>query len=247
MTDKIKAFQQQLNLGHKVTLYQFDLRLYDEGWLYLVSGDEGQTVRPVTFDGQLYSPWAIKSEGWELRSVGAFPRPTITLGNTSDILTALVENNNNLEDCMVRRIVTYDRFLDDGVDPDPSQHKPIDEYLINRKIGSVSGESISFELVSPFDQDDTYLPGRQANRDYCPLVYRIFDSTLGDFDYDPDIVTCPYDNNTNGNLMFNENDESVTDPAQDKCGKRLNSCKLRHGSQSLPFGNFPGLARARVG
>lgn len=243
---EIKSHHQQPNLGRRVVLFQFDLRLYNQGYLYLVTGDEGDTVNTVTFDGQVYSPWAIKSSGWEMKSAGTVPRPKLSLANTSNILTALVENNNDLEGCTVKRIITYDRYLDDGAEPDPLQTKPIDEYIINRKTGSVSGESISFELVSPMDQEGTYLPRRQANRDYCPLVYRIFNPVTSQFDHDPEIVTCPYDENTNGGLMYDANDQQVTDPTLDTCGKRLGSCKIRHGNLPLPFGAFPGLSRVKV-
>jgi lambda family phage minor tail protein L len=42
-----------------------------------------------------------------------------------------------------------------------------------------------------------------------------------------------------GNKYFNENDIIVTDASQDRCGKRLTSCRLRFGTQVLPFGGFP--------
>lgn len=242
----IISHHQQPNLGQRITLFEFDLRLYDQGHLYLVTGDEGDTVHPVTFDSQLYSPWAIKSSGWEMKSAGTIPRPKLSLANTSNILTALVEGNSDLEGCTVKRIITYDRYLDDGQEPDPMQTKPIDEYIINRKLSSVSGESITFELVSPMDQEGTMLPRRQANRDYCPLVYRIFNSGTGQFDHEEDIVTCPYDENTNGGLMYDSNDQQVTNGADDVCGKRLGSCKIRHGNLPLPFGAFPGLSRVKA-
>ncbi len=37
----------------------------------------------------------------------------------------------------------------------------------------------------------------------------------------------------------------VTDPTQDRCGKKLSDCRLRFGADplGLPFGAFPGMMR----
>lgn len=38
---------------------------------------------------------------------------------------------------------------------------------------------------------------------------------------------------------YNENDIIVTDAAQDRCGKRYTSCRIRFGTRAMPFGGFP--------
>ena len=41
-------------------------------------------------------------------------------------------------------------------------------------------------------------------------------------------------------------DQPTSDPANDRCGKRLASCKLRFGAYAeLPFGGFPGVGLIR--
>lgn len=42
-----------------------------------------------------------------------------------------------------------------------------------------------------------------------------------------------------GAKYYDANDLIVSTAAQDACGKRLNSCRLRFGSKILPFGGFP--------
>jgi lambda family phage minor tail protein L len=45
-----------------------------------------------------------------------------------------------------------------------------------------------------------------------------------------------------GTNYFNENDSRVTTAAQDICGKKLSSCKVRFGATAeLPFGSYPGI------
>ncbi|MFX4794195.1 phage minor tail protein L, partial [Acinetobacter baumannii] len=43
-----------------------------------------------------------------------------------------------------------------------------------------------------------------------------------------------------GAAMFTEKDEPTDNPALDRCGGRLRSCRLRFGeNKPLPFGGFP--------
>lgn len=42
-----------------------------------------------------------------------------------------------------------------------------------------------------------------------------------------------------GAKFFDQNDNEVATSAEDRCGKRLTSCKLRFGTRALPFGGFP--------
>jgi hypothetical protein len=41
------------------------------------------------------------------------------------------------------------------------------------------------------------------------------------------------------NSFYDENDIIVSTASQDRCGKRLTSCRIRFGSRALPFGGFP--------
>jgi lambda family phage minor tail protein L len=51
-------------------------------------------------------------------------------------------------------------------------------------------------------------------------------------------IGCHY----SGGSYWNANDQVVATLAEDACGKRLESCRLRFGATSrLPFGGFPGL------
>ncbi|MOA68760.1 Phage minor tail protein L [compost metagenome] len=46
-----------------------------------------------------------------------------------------------------------------------------------------------------------------------------------------------------GAARFDEHDEPTSDPAKDRCGGRLSSCKLRFGEHSeLPHGGFPAVS-----
>lgn len=72
------------------------------------------------------------------------------------------------------------------------------------------------------------LPRRQCVQNVCPWQYRS--------------AECGY----TGGAVADKNDQATTDVAQDRCGKRLTSCRLRFGAfAELPFGGFPGCGLVR--
>jgi len=226
------------DLGGFIELFEFDLTKYDAGYFRIIKGDEGASVHAVTWDGNVYSPWPIQTEGWEINGQGPNPRPSIALGNTSAILTPIVVNNNNLLGCVVKRIRTYERYLDGEAEADTSQTYPIETYLINQRTG-LNNEVVSFELASYLDQENRKLPGRQIMREFCPFVTRTWNGTSFDYEH----TTCPY----TGSNYFDENGDTVTNPQDEKYSKKLGTCcKVRFPSGELPFGGFPGVARVRV-
>lgn len=240
MSNQILIDHQKPNHGTSITLYEFDLSLYGQGIYRFVTGDTGDTVHAVSFGGEIYSPWAIKSNGWDVSSSGSLPRPVVTLSNTGNLLTAIVENNNDLRGCTVKRIRTYEKYLDTGATPDVTETKPIDEFIIVQKMKTVSKESYQFQLASPLDQETSYLPLQQIHRDYCPYVYRTYDGSA--FDY-TEVDECTYQ----GTDYFDENGNTVVDPTDDICGKCLSDCKARFGENAeLPYGGFPGASRIKV-
>ena len=74
---------QGLALDARVELFEFDLAIYG-GTVYRYVNDV--KAGGVYFDGQLYSPLPLKSEGWAITSRGTLPRPTITVSNVTGAL-----------------------------------------------------------------------------------------------------------------------------------------------------------------
>lgn len=85
-----------------------------------------------------------------------------------------------------------------------------------------------FELSSALNFQGVQLPRRQIVANNCPWRYRGAD--------------CGY----NGPPVADEYDIITTDAAKDKCGKRVNSCKLRFGqTEPLSYGGFPAASLTR--
>ena len=143
-------------------------------------------TNPIVWQGKSYQPLPIKMEGFEQKSDGRLPRPTMTIANPEGIFSKIVHSNQDFANCKVTRKRTYARFLDDenfqnrnlndvGVNPfgkaDPSSHLPDDVYFINKK-NQENRQYIEFELVSSLELEDSPVPARIVLSDYCGWTYR---------------------------------------------------------------------------
>ena len=227
---------------------------------YFHAGTNEFAESNIVFDSKTYSRVPIKADGFEYSNTGTLPRPTLTVSNLSSTITALLllvnatTAGNDLGGAEVRRIRTLAKYLDSdnfgsnklaitqggdslvtqGSDnlefnvvvtnatADPNARFPDERWFIDRK-SSETRDSVTFELASKFDLAGQKIPKRQIIANICQWQYRSSECSYTGTDY--------YD--VNGNEVSTE--------AQDVCGKRVASCKLRFGENAeLPFGSFPG-------
>jgi lambda family phage minor tail protein L len=191
----------------------------------------------VIWAGQEYWPFPILAEGFEYSGKGTLPRPTLRVSNVDGNITTILalvnayNPGNDLQGAEFRRIRTCACFLDhenfgEGVNPygtpDPLSALPEEIFYIDQKT-SETFDVVEFALVARYDLTGIRAPKRQCLK-RCSWIYK------GD--------GCGY----SGSLFFDENDNQVENPAEDRCGKRLTSCRLRHGWKSqLPYGGYPGI------
>lgn len=182
----------------------------------------------VVWNGNIYPRLPVKAEGFEYTNTGTLPRPTLTISNLDGNITALLllvnafTPGNDLGGATVKRIRTLKKYLDGQPSADPHAKFPDEIWYVDRK-ASESRDSVSFELASKFDLVGVMLPKRQVIANICQWKYRS--------------TECGY----TGSNYWDINDQTVATLAQDKCGKRVSSCKLRFGATAeLPFGSFPG-------
>ena len=223
------------------------------------AGSNAKIDSNIVFDGNTYSRIPVVADGFEYTNTGTLPRPTLTISNLDNTMTALLlvvnaqTAGNDLGGAEVRRIRTLRKYLDaanfvttnflitQGGDQlitesqdslvavggfvasaDPNARFPDERWFIDRK-SSETRDSVTFELASKFDLAGQKIPKRQVIANICQWKYRSSECSYTGTDY--------YD--VNGN--------EVSTLAQDVCGKRVASCKLRFGEDAeLPFGSFPG-------
>ena len=203
------------------------------------AGVNDQVTGNLVWNGETYSRVPVQAEGFEFKNGGTLPRPTLTIANTDSTVTAIlllvnaITVGNDLAGAEVRRIRTLKKFLDaanfagGNSNADPYASFPEERYFIDRK-ASEDRTQVTFELASKFDLAGQKIPKRQCIANVCQWEYRSSE--------------CGY----TGSNYFDINDNAAASLAQDRCGKRLSSCKLRFGANGeLPFGSFPSVGLTR--
>ena len=199
------------------------------------AGVNDQVTGNLVWNGETYSRVPVQAEGFEFKNGGTLPRPTLTIANSDSTITAIlllvnaITVGNDLAGAEVRRIRTLKKFLDaanfaaGNSNADPYASFPEERYFIDRK-ASEDRTQVTFELASKFDLAGQKIPKRQCIANVCQWEYRSSE--------------CGY----TGSNFFDINDNAAASLAQDRCGKRLSSCKLRFGANGeLPFGSFPSV------
>jgi len=191
------------------------------------NGVNANVTGNITWNGNPYVRLPIQADGFDFTNSGSLPRPTLTVANLSGTITTLLllvnatTPGNDLGGAMVKRIRTLKKYLDGETAADPHAKFPDEIWYVDRKANETR-DAVSFELASKFDLAGVMLPKRQVIANICQWKYRS--------------TECGY----TGSNYWNVNDQSVATLAEDRCGKRLGSCKLRFGETAeLPFGSYP--------
>lgn len=126
----------------------------------------------------------------------------------------------------VRAEDVYITSLPGNPEADPTQHLPDEVWFVDRKAAE-NKMQMDFELASALDMQGVMLPKRQIVQNCCAWVYRSSE--------------CSY----TGGPVAKEDGTPTSDPAEDKCGRRLSDCKKRFTEGALPYGGFPGCGLVR--
>ena len=242
-----------------IELFQLELNVAQHGvaeTYYFHAGTSLNNNEDLIWNVQPYMALPIEVEGFEYSGQGTLPRPKMRVSNLMATITALILTlPEGLEGAKLTRIRTLARFIDSdnfpaGVDylltedsfalmyedstfiyqevgnpfgtPDPTAEFPREIYFVDRK-SAENRDVVEFELASAFDMAGIRAPKRQCIT-RCQWVYRS--------------TECSY----TGTNYFNASDVTVGNANQDVCGKRIDSCKARFGSNSeLPHGGFVGI------
>lgn len=225
--------------GAVIELYQLQLNTEQHGveqTYYFHAGINADQTGDVVWDGQAYTRFPVVVEGFEYSGRGELPRPRFRVSNVlSTVTTILAGLPNGLGGAKVIRIRTLVRFLDavnfsGGTNPygtpDSTAEFPREIYYVDRK-SAENREVVEFELAAIFDIAGVRAPKRQCLRNLCQWEYRS--------------AECSW----TGTTYYNAANEPVSSAAEDVCGKRLSSCRIRFGRTELPYGAFPGLGQFR--
>jgi lambda family phage minor tail protein L len=220
--------------GAQVQMIVIDAAAFG-GPLIRLSPGTNELGNPIVWQGLTYSSYPLRSSGWEATTRGPLPRPKLALGNLLGAISALCLDHQDLVGARVTRKRTLAKYLDAANfaagNPlaDPSAGFPDDIFTIDRK-ATENAEFVEFDLAAAMDVAGVRLPRRQIISNVCSFRYR-----------GPD---CGYA----GGPVAKSDDTATTILAEDRCGHRVRSCKLRWGAGAvLPYGGFPAVGQYRGG
>jgi len=212
---------QQVAPSSVIELFQLELTQAIHGaneTYYFHSGANQGATAEITWQQQSYLAFPVEADGFEYSGTGQLPRPRIRVSNVLSTISALILSlPNGLDGAKVTRIRTLARYLDASNfaggqnpfgSPDPTAEFPREIYYIDRK-STETQEVVEFELAAAFDLAGVRAPKRQCISNICQWQYRS--------------AECGYTEA----LFFDANDRQVFSAAQDVCGKRLDSCRIR--------------------
>lgn len=249
---------QKLSVAGIVTLYQLDAtrlgggvfywhgHLSREDWAYIYEfankaqfsnkskrvapqATENIIVRDIIWQGQAYSPVAIKSDGLELRGDGKASMPNLAIANTlngiNGAMSALCLQLSDFAGAKLTVITTLAKYLDAANfasgNPQARNEYKKQVWFVEQKTAE-NASQVTFELSNPVDFEGMKIPCREITN-YCHWA------VCGRYRQDP----CLY----SGSAMFTKDGKPTDDPSLDYCGGTIESCRLR--DNTARFGGFP--------
>lgn len=227
----IKTDVLKLEQPARVQLWVLDLTALG-GAIYRFCNQTNQFSQAVVWQGVTYQPFPIEGAGFEKSGRGPLPRPVVRVSDVTGTVGVLVRTHQGLAGAKVTRKQTLARYMDaanfvgGNAGADPNSYFPDEQYIVDRRSRD-NGLVVEFELAASIDVAGVRLPGRQVIQNVCTWVYRS--------------AECGYA----GGAVADANDVPTGILGNDKCGKRLASCRLRFPND-LPFGGFPTAGLTRV-
>lgn len=223
---------QQANAGSLLEFYKIDLLPLGINEQYYFHNGINELGANVVWQGQTYSRFPIEAEGFQTNGTGQQARPILRVANITGLLGALVAANSDLVRAKFTRKRTFLKYIDvinfaaGNATADANIFLPDEVWIIDRKANQ-SAMFIEWELASALDLSGVLLPRRQCIQNVCTWRYRG--------------AECGF----TGGAVADINDARTVILANDACGKRLQSCKLRFGDGALPYGGFPSVGLIR--
>ncbi len=233
MTTVPVADLHSLNPGAIIELFEVDASNIPGGGVYRFHAGTNALRQPITWQGEVYSPYPVEVEGFSISTDGKQSRPTLKIANVNGYMGALVRDLEDLVGAVFTRKRTLAKYLDavnyGGANPTAANVAWPDEVFTIEQKKHEDRDWLVFEMSSPLDLDGLLLPARQIVANLCRWGYRS--------------TECGY----SGGAVAKKDDTATAILAEDDCGKKVSSCKLRNWPDNvLPFGGFPGAGLIRA-
>lgn len=238
----LNADFQKLSVAGIVTLYELDAtklgggiyrwhgHIGYEDWQIIDGSTEPQAVyhRDIIWQGKVYSPIAIKSDGLEMRGDGKASMPSLAIANTiNDIngaMSALCLQLSDFAGAKLTVITTLAKYLDAANfasgNPQARNEYKKQVWFVEQKTAE-NASQVTFELSNPVDFEGVKIPCREITN-YCH--WAVTGRYRG--------IECKY-----AGGYVDSNGNPTDDPSLDYCGGTLSDCRARNNEAN--FGGFP--------
>lgn len=185
--------------------------------------------RDLIWQGNIYEPMPIQSDGLEMRGDGRASTPSLALANNIDgiqgAISAMCLQFDDFSGSKLTVINTLAKYLDadnftEG-NPQAANEYRKQLWYVEQKV-SENANSVTFELSNPVDMEGARIPSREITS-FCH--WAVHGRYRGS--------ECKY----MGTARFTEDGTPTTDPSLDACGARLSDCNIRNNTNN--YGGFP--------
>lgn len=233
LPESIASEIQKLSPSALIELFELDLTDLG-GDISRFHAGTNELSQDVIWQGDTYVKYPIQAEGFDFSSNGQIPRPKMRVSNVFGSITSLLLFYDDMLGAKVTRKRTLAKYLDavnftGGVNPDADDTAEFssDIFYIDRKV-SENPDAVEFELAAAIDLQGIQIPRRQVIQNVCSWKYRG--------------AECGYV----GTNYFDTSDNVVSTLGEDRCGKRLTSCRIRFGQfAEIPYGGYPSAGLVR--
>lgn len=202
-----------------ITLYELDARKLG-GEIYRFHGHNDGVI---TWQGQDFTPIAIKADGLEMRSDGKASTPRLTVADNINGMQGAVSALCRLYDDFAHAKLTITYTLAEYLNsPDAENYRQQEWYIEQKTAENPTSGVVEFELSNPVDFAGQKIPVRQITT-YCN------EAVCGRYRGE----VCGY----TGTARFTIDGRPTDDPTQDKCGGSLSDCQMRNNEDR--FCGFP--------
>jgi len=207
------------------------------------------------WQGNTYNAANFNMSGINVQSGGQIPEPTLKLmlpAPTTTNLTGFLQNSDaDIRGCRVVRRIMHESRLDGGGSPIATANDLIQQEFYIVQVTELTRHQVTFKLSvgSGIDSLNDKV-NRTLSTNQCNKKYRVWNIATSSFNYTSvedggcewgqsgENANFPYCS-TWGTPYFDANDESTSDPAQDRCSLSVNGCKKRfpitNGDQPFPI------------
>lgn len=141
------------------------------GEIFYFHAGTNKLASPITYQGIGYYPMPVEVKGFEFKTKGQLPRPTITFSNVGGFMKNLILLYDDLVGALVIRRRVYAQFLDGQPNARTDNHLPDDVFSISQKTAEDRYRAV-FELGTAFEVEGVQLPRRQVISSLCQFMYR---------------------------------------------------------------------------